>query len=274
MPDNQEAAPGVDPTRPSPARIYDYMLGGTSNYPVDRAVVQASLAAIPELPDIAWACRGFHQRSASWIAGQGVSQFLDIGSGLPTIGNTHEVVRKVNPAARVCYVDIDPAVAAHAGDLLTADGGTAFVIADLRDPDGLLGQPALRGLIDFSQPLGLLMTAVLHFVADGSDPWGLAARYVAQLAPGSYLALSHGTCDHLPPASVQLGTDAYSKASEQLFLRTKAEIVRFFDGLELVPPYDGAEPDVVHLGIWGCEDPDLADTDGSRWGYCGVGRRP
>ncbi len=265
--------PGVDPTRPSPARIYDYMLGGTHNLAVDRAAVAPSFAAIPELPDIAWACRGFHQRSASWIADQGVTQFLDIGSGLPTIGNTHEVVRKIAPGARVCYVDIDPAVAADAGELTGPDGGTAYITADLRDPDALLGQQALRELIDFSQPLGLLMTAVLHFVADGSDPWGLVTRYVSELAPGSYLALSHATRDHVPPTSVQLGKDAYSRASEQFFLRTRDEIARFFDGLELVTPYDGGEPGLVHLGVWGCEDPEAADTDGSRWGYCGVGRR-
>jgi hypothetical protein len=264
--------PGVDPTRPSPARIYDHMLGGTHNTAADRAAVAPSFAAIPELPDIAWACRGFHQRSASWIAGQGVTQFLDIGSGLPTVGNTHEVVRKVVPDARICYADIDPAVAAHAGELTGDAGGTVFITADLRDPEALLAEPALRRLIDFGQPVGLLMTAVLHFVADGSDPWGLVARYLRELAPGSYLALSHATSDHMPPRSVELGRNAYSRASEQFYMRTKDEIGRFFDGLELVPPYDGAQPQLVHLGVWGCEDPEAADSDGSRWGFCGVGR--
>lgn len=264
----------VDTTRPSVARIYDYLLGGTSNFPVDREACAHALKAMPELHDIVWSNRGFHQRSASWIASQGVSQFLDIGSGLPTVGNTHEVVRKVIPDARVCYVDLDPAVAEQSDALLAADGGTAFVTADLRDPDTLLAAPELHNLIDFGQPVGVLMTAVLHFVADSSDPWGIVARYVTELAPGSYLAVTHATRDRVPPSSVQASQDAYRDAREQLNLRTKKDIARLFDGLELVVPYAGAKPDLVYMGLWGCLDPQLADTDGSRWGFCGVGRRP
>jgi S-adenosyl methyltransferase len=267
----EEAPSGVDPTTPSTARIYDYMLGGTNNFQADRDALANAVLSGPELRDIAWANRGFHQRSARWIAERGVRQFIDIGSGLPTVGNTHEVVRKVIPDARVVYVDIDPMVAAHSDELLAGDGGTRVITADIRDPDAVLTAPALRELIDFSEPVALLMTAVLHFVADGSDPWGLVARYVAELAPGSYLALSHATADNMPPMAVQGASAVYSNS---FFMRSKAEVERFFDGLELVAPYAGAEPGIVYMGLWGCEDPELADSDGSRWGYCGVARRP
>jgi hypothetical protein len=144
----------------------------------------------------------------------------------------------------------------------------------MRDPDAVLNHPEMRGLIDFSQPVGLLMTAVLHFVADGSDPWGLAGRYADALAPGSYLALSHATADKLPPRSVQAMYDTYKDATEQIYLRSRAEVTRFFDGLELVPPYEGADPHVTYVGLWDAEDVEAADSEGSRVLYCGVARRP
>jgi len=267
----EEAPAGVDPTTPSSARIYDFMLGGTNNFQADRDALGNAQLSASELRDIAWANRGFHQRSVKWIAERGIRQFIDIGSGLPTVGNTHEVVRKVIPDARVVYVDIDPMVAAHSSALLADDGGTKVVTADIRDPDAVLAAAALRELIDFSEPAALVLTAVLHFVADSSDPWGLVARYVAELAPGSYLALSHATSDNMPPIAVQGASQVYSNA---FYMRPKAKVEQFFDGLELVAPYAGAEPAVVYMGLWGCEDPELADSDGSRWGYSGVARRP
>jgi hypothetical protein len=267
----QEVPPGVDPTRPTSARIYDYMLGGKNNFHADREALANAVLSAAELRDIAWANRGFHQRSVKWIAERGIGQFIDIGSGLPTVGNTHEVVRKVLPDARIVYVDNDPMVAAHAAALLDGDGGTTVVTADLRDPDAVLADSALRALIDFSEPAALVMTAVLHFVADSSDPWGLVARYVNALRPGSYLALSHATDDNKPPAAVRGAAEVYSNT---FFMRPKAEVRRFFDGLELVAPYAGAPPDVTYMGLWGCDDPELADSDGSRWGYAGVARRP
>lgn len=264
----------VDASVPSPARIYDYMLGGTFNFQSDRDVADRAMAQVPELRDIILANRGFHGRASRWIAERGVSQFIDIGSGLPTVGNTHEVVRAVIPDARVAYVDIDPTVLTCAGELLADPSAARVIMADVRDPDGLLGHPELRDLIDFAEPAGLVITGVLHFVADGSDPWGLVARYVAELAPGSYLALSHATHDNVPPKSVQAGRDEYANATEQMYFRSRAEVAKFFDGLELVPPYEGAEPDLAYIGEWGAVDPELADSDGSRWGYCGVARRP
>ncbi len=166
---------GLDVTRPSPARIYDYMLSGSHHFESDEAAAQRILTVVPEIRDCAWSNRGFHQRAAAWIARQGVRQFLDIGSGLPTVGNTHDVVQKVDPDARVVYVDNDPMVALHSEGILDSSGKVSVVCADLRDPDSILGHPAVRELIDPAEPTGLLMTAVLMFVADASDPWGLVA---------------------------------------------------------------------------------------------------
>jgi hypothetical protein len=270
-----QAPPGVDPSTPSAARLYDYYLGGSTNFAADRDAAERLREALPDLYDAAWANRGFHQRSARWMAGQhGISQFIDIGSGLPTQGNTHEAVRQLVPDARVVYVDNDPMVRAISGPQLAGDTNAALVVADIREPDELLNHRDLRSLIDFSQPAGLLMTAVLHFVADGSDPWGLVKRYAGALAPGSYVALSHATADKLPPRSVQAMYATYEHASTRIYLRTEAEVRRFFEGLEFVPPYRDAEPSVSYVGVWGADDPAAADSEGSRVLYCGVARRP
>jgi hypothetical protein len=265
----------VDPAVPSPARLYDYYLGGTINYAADQQAAERLRADLPEISDMAWANRGFHQRAAKWLAAErGISQFLDLGSGLPTQGNTHQVVREVMGDARVVYVDNDPMVRAYAGELLTDSRLTTFVFADLRDPGQVLGNRQLRELIDFTQPVGLLMSAVLHFVADSSDPWGLVTQYTEALVPGSYLALSHVTADNVPERGVQTGLSVYQQATENIYLRPKAEVERFFTGLDLVPPWPGEPPRLVFMGEWGAEDPGLADSDGSRWGYAGVARRP
>jgi hypothetical protein len=291
---------GLDVRRPSPARIYDYMLGGIHHFEADVLAAERILKAVPEIRDCAWSNRGFHQRAAAWIARQGVRQFLDIGSGLPTIGNTYDVVRKVRPDARVVYVDIDPMVELH-NEAVTgcgdpgapgsgalggsgvlggsgALGGTApkisVLCADLREPDSILGHPAVREVIDPAEPTGLLMTAVMMFVADTSDPWGLVSRYTSAMGPGSYLSLSHFTDDAKPPAAVEGFRRAFDQATEQMHFRSKPGIARFFDGLEIVPPYDGAAAAIAYSGLWGAEDVALADSDGSRWLYCGVARIP
>lgn len=268
------APPGVDPSRPSSARIYDYLLGGMNSFESDRIAAERLKERIPEVSDTAWANRGFHQRAAKWIAERGVRQFIDIGSGLPTVGNTHEVVRRVAPDARVVYVDNDPMVLAHAEALIGDETATAVILADLREPDAVLGHQRLRALIDPGEPTGLLMTAVLHFVADASRPKALLARYLAALASGSYLALSHRTGDHKPTMAMRTLAEVGEQAAGGSYYRTKDEIRAFFDGLEIVPPYEGAQPDVAWVGLWGCEDPGLADSEGSRWLYCGVGRKP
>ena len=271
--------PGVDPAVPAPARMYDYFLGGTINFPADRAAADRVRETIPEVIDAAWANRGFHQRAARWLAGQGVRQFIDIGSGLPTVGNTHEVVQQVAPAARIVYVDRDPLVIAHASGLLADHATVRVVRADLRDPDGLLGHPDVRALIDFAGPVALMMTAVLHFVPPEGDPWGLVERYVAAVAPGSYLVISQVTDEKTPPLSVRVAEEMYARGDSNLYFRSRADVTRFFAGTELVSPEAGGSgvvraAGVVHAGEWGADDPALADSDGSRWSYCGVGRAP
>ena len=268
-----QAPAGVDPARPSSARVYDYLLGGEHNFESDQAAGQMLKSRAPELVDSAWANRGFHQRAAKWIAEQGVRQFIDIGSGLPTVGNTHEVVRRVAPDARVVYVDSDPMVLTYGRELLGGDRGATVILADVRDPEAVLGNADLRALIDFTEPVGLLITAVLHFISDESDPHGLISRYMASLAPGSYLSLSHMTADQKPQKAVQTLVEVGLRAAGGGYLRSKDEVRKLFEGLTLVPPYPDAEPDVTWVGLWNCEDPALADSEGSRWLYCGVARK-
>src|SRR6266704_697101 len=273
MAETQQSPSGVDTSKPSVARIYDYLLGGVNNFPVDQAAAELMKSRAPELVDGAFANRGFHQRAAKWIAEQGVRQFIDLGSGLPTIGNTHEVVRKVHPDAHVVYVDNDPMVQLYGSHLLAGDDRAAVVLADLRDPDSVLGDEAVGRLIDFGKPAAVLMTAVLHFVSDDDDPAALVARYVAPLAAGSYLALSHMTADHKPPKAVDAIREAGRRSAGGGYPRSRAEFQRIIGDLEVVPPYDGAPPEVTWVGLWNCEDPEEADSEGSRWLYCAVARK-
>ena len=271
----QQLPSGMDPAKPAPARIYDYLLSGENNFQSDRDAADRITAVVPEIKDCAWANRGFHQRAARWIARRGIRQFIDIGSGLPTVRNTHEVVQAVDLQCRVVYVDNDPMVREQAGELLAGRADVRVILGDLRDPDGVLADPDLRALIDPGKPTGLLMTAVMHFVADEYHPHALLARYLDTLAPGSYLALSHLTDDHKPPRAVNEFRHAFDHATEQVHFRSKAEVERFFAGLELVAPYrPRAKGRLCYAGDWGAVDPALADSDGSRWLYCGVAKRP
>jgi hypothetical protein len=269
-----EIPPGVDPTRPSPGRLYDYFLGGTDNFEIDRRTAEAILQLEPDLPDAVWANRGFLQRCVAWMAENGVDQFLDIGAGLPTRNNTHEAAQKVNPKARVAYVDDDPMVAAHAKSLLEGARNTVFVQGHFQSPETILTNSDVRALIDFSRPVGLLAVALLHFVPRFEDPIGLLHRYLDMIPSGSFLAISHATADHQAPAKVEKGLEIYAAASNKLTLRSKAEVTEFFDGLQIVPPYPGARAEVTYVSLWGAEDPELADSDGGRLGYCAVARKP
>ncbi len=270
MAETQQGPPGVDTSKPSVARIYDYLLGGVNNFPVDQAAAELMKSRAPELVDGAFANRGFHQRAAKWIAEQGVRQFIDLGSGLPTVGNTHVVVRKVHPDAHVVYVDNDPMVQVYGSQLLAGDDAAAVVLADIRDPDSVLGSEAVRRLIDFREPAALMLTAVLHFVSDEDDPASLVARYVAPLAAGSYIALSHTTADHKPPRAVDAMNEAGRRSAGGNYLRTRDQVRQMVGTLDLVSPYEGARPEITWVGLWGCDDPELADSEGSRWLYCAV----
>ncbi|WUH99718.1 SAM-dependent methyltransferase [Spirillospora sp. NBC_00431] len=273
MSDIEQVPPGVDVTVPSAARMYDHFLGGTDNYEVDRKAAEVIRARMPEIEDAAWANRGFLQRSVRWMAEQGIRQFIDIGAGLPTRNNTHEAAQAVAPDARVLYVDNDPMVRVHADTLLAGSSGTAFITGDFLDPDGVLGHPETRKMIDFTRPVALLLVALTHFVPDEADPWGLVRRYMGELAPGSYLALSAITGDRQAPETVETIERVYARSSSSANIRSREQIERFFEGLEIVPPYEGAAAELAYVGEWGAEDPEAADSDGSRWGYCGVARR-
>lgn len=273
MAETAEIPPGVDASKPSVARIYDCLLGGVNNFAVDQAAAALMKSRAPELVDAAFANRGFHQRAAKWIAEQGIRQFIDLGSGLPTVGNTHQVVRKIHPDARVVYVDVDAMVKVYGSSLLEGDDAAAIVLADLREPDAVLGSEAVRRLIDISQPTAVLMTAVLHFVSDEDDPGSLVARYFAGLAPGSYLALSHMTADQKPPRAVGAVNEAGRQSAGGNYPRTRDQVRQIIGPLELVSPYQGAPPEITWVGLWGCEDPESADSDGSRWLYCAVAKK-
>jgi hypothetical protein len=268
--------PGVDASRPSSARVTDYNLGGTHNFAVDRTAAEGIRAVLPELSDIAWVNRGFLQRSVRFLIEQGIHQFLDLGAGLPTQTNTHDVAQKFAPGARVVYVDYDPGVAVQAAPLLSEDPNTTVVTADLTDPEAVLAHPEVRRLIDFDEPVGLIAVAVLHFVPDETDPWRIVAHYLRALVSGSYFVMSHGTSDRQSETLVDAARRAYcdGQRQEQRHQRSKPEVERFFAGLDIVPPYPGGAPQVSYIGEWGAEDPAAADSDGSRWFYAGVARKP
>lgn len=271
----ESVPPGVDISRPSPARMYDCYLGGTANFQVDRAAVNRILELVPEIRDAAWANRGFLQRAVRWMTERGIGQFIDIGAGLPTQRATHEVAREVTPDARVLYTDNDRGVIAHGHQILAGEPGTAVIEADFRRPEDLLGHPETMRLIDFAEPAGLLIIAVTQFIATAEDPWSLVTRYVDMLAPGSYLALSAPTGDRMAERKLDRILEVYATSSIPMNVpRTKAEIERFFTGLEIVPPYEGADAVLTSAGLWDCEDPDAAESDGSRSFYVAVARKP
>jgi O-methyltransferase involved in polyketide biosynthesis len=275
MTEKSQVPPGVDPSKPSPARMYDCYLGGTANFQADRDAVDRIAELVPEIRDAAWANRGFLQRAVSWMAERGIRQFIDLGAGLPTQRCTHEVAQAIAPDARVVYTDVDPGVIAHGRQLLAAVPGTAVIEADFRHPEDLMDHPETRGLIDFDEPAGLLIVALTQFIPDSDDPWGLVARYVDALAPGSYLALSAPTADHMATRKVDRVLDVYATSSMPSNTpRSRAQVERFFAGLTIVPPYPGAEPELASAGLWDSEDPEVSDSDGSRAFYVAVGYKP
>jgi hypothetical protein len=229
--------PGLDVTTPNVARIYDYFLGGKDNFAADRAAADKLTAMMPQLPAVARANRAFVRRAVRFAAaGQGIRQFIDVGAGLPTQGNVHEVARQAAPDARVVYVDNDPVVCCH-GNALLADKATGIIEADLRKPEEIINDPLTRALIDFAEPVTLLLTSVLHFVPDDDDPHGIIARFGEVMAPGSCLVISHGTIETGPDdPRAQLSAKVYSRASAPLALRPVGEVRRLFDGFELVAP--------------------------------------
>ena len=231
---------GIDASRPHPARIYDYYLGGKDNYPADRELADQILAIAPESREMARVNRAFLRRAVRFLAGEvGIRQFLDIGTGLPTQGNVHEVAQDVAPDAKVVYVDFDPIVLTHGRALLAGDN-IAIVRGDLRNPEGIVAHPEVRELLDFDQPIALLLVAILHLVKDEEDPLGIIARLREAMAPGSHVAISHATADFDPERAVE----ALKVYRGMLVVRSRPQVEALFAGFELL------DPGVVELPRW------------------------
>jgi SAM-dependent methyltransferase len=260
--------PGVDTRQANAARVYDYWLGGSHNFLPDQDLGRAMAAVEPNVRAIARANRAFLGRAVRFLGAAGISQFLDIGSGIPTAGNVHEVAQQANPASRVAYADIDPVAVAHSRAILAGNDNATIMEADVREPATILARAA-RGVIDLGQPGGLLLVAVLHFLADADDPWRIVATLRDALAPGSYLVLSHATNESRPEVA-QAAEKMYShRAPASGRTRSRAEILRFFDGFELV------EPGLVYVPQWRPDSPaDVPSDPSTLWFLVGVGRKP
>ncbi|MFW6695104.1 SAM-dependent methyltransferase [Streptomyces sp. MAR4 CNX-425] len=255
----------VDTTIPNAARMYDYYLGGKDNYQVDREAAEKIMALGPSR-DICVANRRFLGRAVRHAAQQGIRQFLDLGTGLPTQENVHEVAKRYDPGARVVYVDYDPVVRAHAEALRMLDDTITVVQQDIRAPERILAHPDVRQLIDLSQPVAVLCIAVLHCLTDDEDPWGVVRTLTAPLAPGSMLAVSHLTDDAHPEVGAA-AREVYDDATAPLIHRSHAGVARFFEGFEVL------DPGVTRVNEWR-PDGDLdRRRPGGEWFYVGMGRK-
>jgi hypothetical protein len=236
---------GLDVTKPNIARMYDYFLDGKDNFAADRNAADKLIALMPQLPLVARANRAFLRRVVPVLAREyGIRQFIDIGTGLPTMGNVHEVARQAAPGTRVVYVDNDPVVCCH-GRALLSSGTTRIIEADLRRPDEIIGHPLVRELIDFTEPFALMFLSVLHFVPDEDGPLAVIARFREVMAPGSFLAISHGTVETGPDdPRAALSAEVYSQASAPLVLRSIEAVRGLFDGFDLI------EPGLVWISQW------------------------
>ncbi|HEY4019629.1 MAG TPA: SAM-dependent methyltransferase [Pseudonocardiaceae bacterium] len=254
----------VDVSRPNPARVYDYLLGGANNFDVDRGLAKKMIEMIPDVAFVAIENRSFLRRAVRFLAESGIDQFLDLGSGIPTVGNTHEVAQEINPDCRVIYVDQEAVAVAHS-ELLLADNDQADIVrADVRKPAEVLGDRKTRALLDFSRPVAVLMFAVIHFMDADDHPAELISAYRDLTVPGSYLAMSHGTMDGRPEL-IEAVQEYSNKAGARGTLRGRDEIMTFFDG------YDLLDPGLVFTPQWRGE---LEVCDPWRSGvYAGVGKK-
>jgi SAM-dependent methyltransferase len=253
--DRPDWAPaGIDPDTPSAARVYDYCLGGSHNFAADRAVAEAINAAVPEGPLIARANRAFLHRAVRYLISAGIRQFLDIGSGIPTAVNVHEVAQRAAPGARVVYVDLDPVAVAHSQAMLAGNPDAAAVHADARHPRTILAHRQVRSLLNFNQPIAVMLVAVLHLIGDADDPAGITAQLADAVVPGSYLAISHLTGEGRPEEDVAKVEESIGRTATPLTVRTRAQIAEMFAGLGLV------EPGLVWVPLWHPDSP--GDLDG------------
>ena len=256
--------------KPSPARMYDYYLGGHHNFAVDREAAEQIIAWVPNVRLIARANRAFLGRAVKFLAERGVDQFIDIGSGIPTVGNVHELVQSINPEARVLYIDNDPVAVAHTEALLAGQQHTRVVQLDLREAGDLFQRPVVQGLFDLQRPVAALMVAVLHFITDDAEVEQALTVLRAALPSGSYLAISHVTLGSADPNKAEVGQRVYARSTSGICTRSFEEIQALFGGWELVPP------GVVYMPLWHPSGPDdlLLQTPEESFIYCGVACKP
>lgn len=260
--------PEIDTSKAHPARIYEYLLGGKHYFDIDREAAEIALRHVPQGRSMALENRAFLGRAIRFAAESGVTQFLDIGSGLPGKDNTGDVARAIRPESRVVYVDYDPMVAVHSRALLAGSdpARTAVVLADVRRPETILGDPELKRVLDFGEPVAVMMGALLHFVSPAEDPHGIVRTFVDQMAPDSALILSHLTDGGQPQRAAE-AKKAWDSATSQMFVRTREEIEALFDGTKVV------EPGIVPRPLWRPEGEVRADWE-TIWGLAGVGIKP
>ncbi|MCX4997287.1 SAM-dependent methyltransferase [Streptomyces longwoodensis] len=259
----------IDISVPSVSRIYDFFLGGSHNFEVDRQAARRAMEFMPGLPKIMQANRAFTRRAVRYAAAEGITQFLDIGSGIPTFGNVHEVAQEASPGARVVYVDHDPVAVAHSQAVLEGNQHADVVAADLLKPREILASPQVQRLIDPERPVALLLVAILHFVEDEDDPYAAVAELRDACAPGSMLVLTHASYEGipLPPERAEGAVDVYKDIRNPLIMRSRDDIARFFEG------YDMVEPGLVPMPRW---RPETAPEDEDPFafsGFAGVGTR-
>jgi hypothetical protein len=262
--DGPDERPVIDTSVAHSARVYDFWLGGKDNYAADRAAAEAIIAVRPAIVRDIRANRDFMRRAAAFLATQGVRQFLDVGTGIPTRPNLHEVVQEIAPDARVVYADNDPVVLAHARALLvsTPEGETAYIHADLRDTGLILGEAART--LDFAQPTAVMLVSVLQLIRDEEDPYGIVARLMDRVAPGSYLVLTHPASDILSELVAEITRRYNQSVATPATLRSFAQVARFFDGLELV------DPGIVQCHRWQPRPGDSVDEyEVAGWGAVG-----
>ncbi|MFI1104676.1 SAM-dependent methyltransferase [Streptomyces melanogenes] len=262
------APTGIDISVPSVSRIYDYYLGGSHNFEVDREAARKAMEFIPGLPKVMQANRAFMRRAVRFALDEGITQFLDIGSGIPTFGNVHEVAQSGDHEARVVYVDHDPVAVAHSKAVLEGNDRAAVVAADLRKPQDILSSPEVTRLLDLDRPVALLLVAVLHFVEDSDDPRAAVAALRDALAPGSLLILTHAAYEGIPLSEDRAGgaVGVYRNIRNPLVMRTSEEIATFFDGFELVAP------GLVQMPMWRPENSPEQEDPYAFSGFAGVGR--
>ncbi|MFJ1461712.1 SAM-dependent methyltransferase [Nocardia sp. N2S4-5] len=261
------APEGIDLDRPSASRVYDFFVGGMHNFEIDRVLARQIESFTPNVAETMRANRDLLRRCVRDLVDAGITQFLDLGSGIPTVGNVHEVAQARNPESRVVYVDIDPVAVAHSQAILAGNERASVVRADMADPETILADPEVTRLLDFAQPVAVLLLGVLHFVPDDADPGGCVARLQEAVAPGSYIAITHATADG-QPAEVLEAQKLSGRTSTEIVLRGKDEIAAFFGDWPLL------EPGLVHLPLWRPENPaDVGERPEMSGAYGGLARK-